>query len=108
MMKGSQLKIDIPEFELARFCQRWRIVEFAVFGSALRDDFGPDSDLDVLVTFGPEASWSLLDHLRMEQELAALLNRKIDLLTRRAVEQSHNWLRRQEILRTAEVVYGAR
>jgi len=80
----------------------------ALFGSVLRDDFGPGSDLDVLVTFEPEADWSLLDHLRMEQELAALLGRKIDLLTKRAVEQSHNWMRRQEILNTAEVVYASR
>ena len=89
------------------FCQRWQIVEYAVFGSALRDDFNPDSDLDVLVSFGPDAAWSLLDHLRMEEELANLLNRDVDLLTRRSVEQSHNWLRRREILDSAEVIYGA-
>jgi predicted nucleotidyltransferase len=81
-------------------------VEFAVFGSALREDFGPDSDLDVMVVFSPEANWGLWDHLRMEEELANLFERKIDLFTRRAVERSHNWLRRQEILRTAEVIYG--
>ncbi len=78
-----------------------------MFGSVLRNDFRPDSDLDILVTFAPEANWSLLDHLRMEQELATLLNRKIDLFSRRAVDQSHNWIRRREILNTAEVVYGA-
>ena len=106
-MRRRQLRIEIPEREIAAFCQRWQIVEFAVFGSALRDDFGPDSDLDVLVTFGAEAHWSLLDHVRMEEELASLLNREVDLVTRRAVEGSHNWLRRREILDTAEVIYGA-
>lgn len=106
-MRRSQLKIKIPEREIFDFCQRWQIVEFAVFGSALRADFGPDSDLDVLVTFEPDANWSLLDHVRMEEELASLLKRDIDLFTRRAVEQSHNWLRRREILDTAEVIYGA-
>jgi hypothetical protein len=105
-MPHSHLKIQIPEREILDFCQRWQIVEFAVFGSALREDFGPDSDLDVLVSFGPDADWSLLDHLRMEEELASLLKRDVDLLTRRAVEQSHNWLRRREILDTAEVIYG--
>ena len=74
----------------------------------LRDDFSPDSDLDVLVTFSPEAHWGLFDHVRMEQELADLVHRKIDLLSRRAVEQSHNWIRRQEILDTAEVIYVTR
>jgi len=106
-MRSDQLKIDVPEREIAAFCSRWHIVELALFGSALREDFGPDSDLDVLVTFAPEADWGLLDHLRMEDELARLFGRKIDLFTKRAVEQSHNWLRRQEILNTAEVIYGA-
>jgi len=106
-MEFSQLRVQIPAREISSFCQRWQIVEFAVFGSALRDDFGPDSDLDVMVTFEPDANWSLLDHLKMEAELAGLLKRDIDLFTRRAVEQSHNWLRRQEILDTAEVIYGA-
>jgi predicted nucleotidyltransferase len=98
--------INLPRGQIADFCQRWHIRELALFGSVLRDDFRPDSDLDILVTFTPEANWSLLDHLRMEQELATLLNRKIDLFSRRAVEQSHNWMRRLEILNTAEVVYG--
>jgi predicted nucleotidyltransferase len=104
----AKLRIEVPQSQLAEFCMRWQIEEFALFGSVLRDDFNPESDLDVLVTFTPDASWGLLDHLRMEQELASLLNRKIDLFTRRAVEQSHNWMRRQEILRTAEVIYGTR
>jgi hypothetical protein len=104
----AKLKMEVPQSQLAEFCRRWQIEEFALFGSVLRDDFNPESDLDVLVTFSPEASWGLLDHLRMEQELSSLLNREIDLFTRRAVEQSYNWMRRQEILRTAEVIYGTR
>lgn len=100
--------IDIPKKQIADFCQRWHISELALFGSVLRDDFDPDSDLDILVTFGPEADWSLLDHLRMEQELADLLGRKVELLSKRAVEKSHNWIRRREILNTAEVVYASR
>jgi predicted nucleotidyltransferase len=99
--------MDIPRGRLARFCKRWHIAQVALFGSVLRDDFGPDSDVDVLVTFAPEAAWSFLDHLRMESELAALLDRDVDLFTRRAVERSQNPIRRQEILSTAEVIYGA-
>ncbi|MDZ7289132.1 MAG: nucleotidyltransferase domain-containing protein [candidate division KSB1 bacterium] len=104
----TKRNIDIPQKQLADFCRRWRISELALFGSVLRDDFDPDSDLDMLVTFAPEAEWSLPDHLRMEQELAELLGRKIDLLSKRAIEQNHNWIRRQEILNTAEVIYVSR
>lgn len=103
----SKLRIKIPENRLNDFCRRWQIIELSFFGSVLRDDFNPDSDLDVLVAFAPEANWSLLDHIQMEHELSDLLNRKIDLYTKRAVEQSHNWVRRREILETAEVVYGS-
>jgi hypothetical protein len=103
----SQLEFRIPKSQLAAFCQRWRINELALFGSVLRGDFSPDSDVDVLVTFDPEADWSLLDQVRMEQELAGLLHRKIDLFSRQAVEQSHNWIRRREILNTAQVIYAA-
>ncbi len=100
--------INMPQKQLADFCKRWLISEFALFGSVLRDDFDSNSDLDILVTFAPRAEWSLFDHLRMEQELTELLGRKIDLLNRRAVERNHNWIRRREILNTAEVVYASR
>jgi predicted nucleotidyltransferase len=98
----------LPAQPIADFCRRWRISQLALFGSALRHDFRPDSDLDLLVTFAPGADWGLLDHIRMEQELAAILGRDVDLLTRRSVEQSHNRIRRQQILDTAEVVYESR
>ena len=104
----TKRNMDIPKKHIVDFCRRWRISELALFGSVLRDDFDPDSDLDILVMFAPEADWSLLDHVRMEQELEGLLGRKIDLLSKRAVAQSHNWIRRQEILNTAEVVYVSR
>lgn len=97
----------LPQSEISEFCRRWRIVELALFGSVLRSDFGPESDLDVLVTFAADANWGLLDHHRMQEELEALLEREVDLLTRSAVEQSRNWLRRREILSTAQVVYAA-
>jgi len=79
-----------------------------VFGSALRSDFRPDSDLDLLVTFAPEAQWSLLDHAAMQDELTELVGRKVDLVSRRAIERSENWIRRDAILSTAEVVDVAR
>jgi predicted nucleotidyltransferase len=98
----------IPESEITRFCQRWHIRELALFGSVLRSDFGPDSDVDVLVTFAPEADWGLLEHVQMQQELQALFHSKIDLISRRALERSRNWLLRREILSTAAPLFPRR
>ena len=107
MLELNVRNLGLSVQEISDFCQRWRITEFALFGSVLRDDFGAESDLDILVAFAPDADWSLLDHVKMEQELEALLGRRVDLLSRRSVERSHNWLRRREILDTAEVVYAS-
>lgn len=98
--------LDRPE--VAAFCSRWKVRELAVFGSALRSDFRPDSDIDLLVTFEADANWGLLDQTAMEGELAALLGRKVDLVSRRALERSANWIRRQAILESAETVHVAR
>jgi len=101
-------RIPIDRKKVADFCRRWKITEFALFGSVLRDDFRPDSDVDVLVTFAPDAEWSLFDDVDMEEELSAIFGRKVDLVSRRAVERSDNWIRRKAILSTAEPVYVAR
>ena len=101
-----QTSLPLPKQEIQAFCDRWQIIELALFGSILRDDFRPDSDIDILVTFSPETDWSLLDHAKMQQELTNLLNRDVDLVSKRAIEQSHNWIRRQEILNTAQVLYA--
>jgi len=101
-------RIAIDQERLAEFGRRWKIVELALFGSVVRPDFRPDSDVDVLVTFAPEAAWSLLDHATMAEELGAIFGRKVDLVTRRAIERSANWIRRRSILSAAEPVYVAR
>ncbi|MHB8586233.1 MAG: nucleotidyltransferase family protein [Thermoplasmatota archaeon] len=87
------------------FCKKWKIRELALFGSVLREDFDRDSDIDILVSFRPDARWGLWDHSRMEQELSALLGRPVDLITRASVERSANWLRRDAILSSTESVY---
>lgn len=97
----------IPRNEIAQFCKRWNVFQFAVIGSALRADFHPDSDVDVLVAFQAGTQWGLLDHLRMEQELQNLLGRRVDLISRAAVLHSQNQLLRDEILNTAQAVYTA-
>src|SRR6266851_2495153 len=74
--------LEVPKQAVADFCRRWNIAELALFGSVLRPDFRPDSDVDVLVTFFPEAHWTLLDYVQMEQELAGILGRPVDLVSR--------------------------
>ena len=100
--------IAVAPEQIEAFCQRWKITEFSFFGSILRDDFRPDSDVDVLVTFSPEADWSLFDHLGMEEELSTIFHRNVDLVSRRAIERSTNWIRRREILGSGEPYYVAR
>lgn len=100
-------RIDIPHEKLASFCQQWRIVEFSFFGSVLRDDFRQDSDVDVLVRFHPDARHTLFDMVRMQEELTGIFGRRIDLVSRRGIEQSRNDIRKNAILKSAEVVYGA-
>lgn len=101
------MMITLPKDKIADFCRRWKIAEFAIFGSALRDDFGPASDVDILVTFASDAQWSLLDHVEMQDELKSLFGRNVDLVSRRGIERSRNEIRRREILNSAEVIYAA-
>lgn len=74
----------------------------------LREDFRPDSDIDVMVSFAADAPWGLLDLVRIKRELETLLKREVDILTKESIEQSHNWIRRTEILGTAQIVYISR
>jgi predicted nucleotidyltransferase len=103
----ASVKIQLPEAEIERFCRRWKISELALFGSVLREDFPPDSDVDVLVTFSPDARWSLFDMVRMERDLEAILGRPVDLVERKAVESSENYIRRKHILSSFVPVYVA-
>ena len=99
-------QLVIPEAEITEFCRRWEVTELALFGSVLRGDFRPDSDVDVLISFDPGARWGLFDLVRMEDELEAILGREVDLVSRRAVEASENYIRRKAILGELEVVYA--
>jgi len=97
----SSIAIEIDKEKLRDFCQRWKITEFSLFGSAVRDDFRPDSDVDVLVSFAPDAEWSLFDHVHMQDELREIFARDVDLLTRRSVERSLNPYRQRAMLDSA-------
>ena len=89
---------------LSAFCRKWRITELALFGSVLRKDFGPDSDVDVLVTFAPDAPWSLWDFAEIRSELATLVGRPVDLVEKKAIR---NPFLRHEVLTTQVVIYAA-
>jgi len=103
----TETKVFLPKDNIADFCRRWKIVEFSLFGSVLRSDFGPESDIDILVSFAPNAAWTLLDHVEMQEELEGLLGRKVDLVSRRGIERSRNFMRRDAILNSAKVFYAA-
>jgi predicted nucleotidyltransferase len=97
---------SISREDIVRFCRRWNVRELALFGSAVRTDFKPESDVDVLVSFHESANWGLFDHVQMRLDLEAIFKRKVDLVTRRALEQSQNGLLRERILNTAKVIYA--
>jgi hypothetical protein len=96
-------RLDIDAEQIADFCRRWKVAELALFGSVLHDTFRKDSDVDVLVTFAPDAHIGLIGLSRMEQELSDLLQRKVDLVTKGGLKSAI----REEILREAEILYAA-
>ena len=97
------LAIPIDRTRLAEFCRKWKVAELSIFGSALGEDFRPDSDVDVLVVFQEDAEWDLWDHLHAEEELHELFSRKVDLVEKSALR---NPFRRHHILNHREVVYA--
>lgn len=99
---NSNVRLDMVA--LAEFCRKWHIREVSLFGSALRDDFGPKSDLDFLVSFEPGADLDLFDLQEMKEELEAAYGRPVDIVVKEALR---NPWRKREILNTAEVVYAA-
>lgn len=102
----TTVQLSIPHKEIAAFCKRWKATELSLFGSTVRDDFSQDSDIDALISFSSQSEWGLFDHIQMKQELKELFGRNVDLITQRALEQSHNELLRAEILESAQVIYS--
>ena len=102
----SKPKITIPKKKIGDFCDRWKVVEFSLFGSILREDFRPDSDVDVLVTFSPDAKVSLFDLVDMQDELKTIFKRDVDLVEKQAILDSKNYIRRKSILENTRVVYA--
>ncbi len=102
-----KLRIHISRELIEDFCKRWSIIEFSFFGSVLRDDFNSQSDVDVLIAFSSDSAWGLMDLAKMQEELSNILKRPVDLVNKNAVKNSRNWIRKQNILESAEVYYAA-
>lgn len=98
----ARFPITVPHEELAEICRRYHVRELALFGSVLRDDFGEDSDIDVLVEYEPDVAISLYDHFDFGRELEQLLGRKVDLISKKGL----NPVIRDEVLRDSEIVYA--
>ena len=97
-------RIAIDHERIAAFCRRWSVRELALFGSVLRPEFRPDSDVDVLVTFEDDVPWTLFGWVDMQEELAEIFGRRVDLVDKTAIK---NPFRRRHILASHEVVYRA-
>ena len=101
------LRIEVPRERIVAFCERYNIVKLAFFGSVLRDDFGPESDIDVLVDVRSGTKHDISGILDMEKELGGILGREVDLIFRPDVVRSRNYIRREAVLESAEVFYEA-
>ena len=97
-------QIELPMDKIADFCRRWKIARLEIFGSVLRDDFRPDSDVDFVASYVPDAHWSLLDRVHMKHELEDMLGRDVDLLNRRALQKGNG--RAAAILAQTQLVYA--
>jgi|SRR4030042_1043484 predicted nucleotidyltransferase len=103
-MALGKINIEIQHDRIQEFCRRWRIKEFGIFGSTLRNDFRPESDVDVLVTFQNGAPWGLFEFVEMIEELREIFGRNVDLIEKEALR---NPFRRREILSHCQVIYAA-
>lgn len=106
--KKIEQRLGISINEISSFCQNWGITEMALFGSVLREDFQPDSDIDFLITFAPNVTQGLLTLARIKNELELMLNRPVDIAIKDSIKTSENWIIRREILTTAQIIYEQR
>ncbi|AFY62056.1 nucleotidyltransferase family protein [Synechococcus sp. PCC 6312] len=106
--KSQRIQTLVDLNQIPGLCQRWKIKELAIFGSALRDDFNPDqSDVDLLISFTEDAHWTLFDWVDMQDDFEQIFHRKVDLVSRRGIEDSQNVNRRESILNSSQVIYVA-
>jgi uncharacterized protein len=95
--------IDLESPDIRDLCAKWKIKRLAVFGSVLRDDFRPDSDIDLLVEFEPDTEWGLFDLIKAEEDFARLFQRRVDFVPRDRLK----WVIRDRVLESAVLIYAA-
>ena len=100
----SKMKIDLPAAWIRGFCGRWKIKEFSIFGSAVSGEFGPESDVDVLLSFQDDAPWGLFEFVDMKEELEKFLGRRVDIVEKEGIR---NPFRRNHILDNRKVIYAS-
>ncbi|NES21781.1 MAG: DNA polymerase subunit beta [Symploca sp. SIO3E6] len=105
MNQKIQDRINVSQEEIINLCKQNHIQELSVFGSVIREDFNKTSDIDFLVVFNPQIKLSLIDLVSIQYQLEDKIGRKVDLVEKRSIEKSHNWIRRQNILDTAIIIY---
>jgi predicted nucleotidyltransferase len=103
-----QQRLGLSAEQIADFCQKWNIIELSLFGSVLSDQFRPDSDIDILINFASNARQGLLTLAKLKHELEDKIGREVDIALKDSVESSENWIRRNDILTTVQVIYEQR
>lgn len=98
-------RLQVNSEELGNFCQENLIAELAVFGSILRDDFSTNSDIDLLISYLPSAPRGLIEKIILKEKFEYLFKRRVDLISKISMAKSRNWIKRQSILNSAEVIY---
>ena len=100
----ATIHIPINRERIMEFCKKWKIIRMALFGSVLRGDFRPDSDVDVMVSFGPDSGWSLFDIVDMKMELESIFERDVDILEEGTIR---NPIKHRCVYENLEVVYDS-
>ncbi len=101
-----ELQIAFSKSDIGQFCQRWNITKLELFGSAIRDDFSDESDIDLLVEYDPAFHRTLSDMDMMQEEIEAIFHRSVDLVVRSTIENSPNPYKRENILNHTYTLYG--
>jgi predicted nucleotidyltransferase len=101
----QKISVDISDDQIRHFCQRWKVSELAIFGSAVKEYYSDDSDVDLLISFEPDTRWGLFDLVTMENELKDIFGKEIDLVEKNAVSKSQNYIRRKGILDGAQIIF---
>ncbi len=101
-------RLKLSEIEITRICKQWNITKLSLFGSILREDFNQDSDIDILIQFAPYARQGLLTLAKLKHYLEDMTQRSVDIVVQESIENSENWIRKEQILNTAQIIYEKR